>query len=322
VYELVRCVVCGGAGFEVLSDTDGVRRESELLWEFHSRRLSPRTPPERLVDRVAFSQDPPWRVVRCASCGHVFRSPAEHRTALRAAYAQSPVSARAFASLHGAQRRFARGQVRRLTRVVGRRGTGLEVGSYVGGFLAAARDARWQFEGLDVNAELNELVRARGFTVHDGELEAHPAERTFDAVTIWNTFDQLPDPRAAVRAAGRLLRPGGVLAIRVPNGGCYARWRRDLDAGGPARRLAVRVLALNNLLTFPYRNGFTPAALRRLLGEEGFRVVQVVRDVLVPTADEWTRWWAALEERTLKPLTRRWTPWFEVYALPDATARP
>jgi len=36
--------------------------------------------------------------------------------------------------------------------------------------------------------------------------------------------------------------------------------------------------------------------------------------VLVPTADEWTRPWARIEERLLKPLARPFAPWFEVYA--------
>ena len=45
------------------------------------------TPPSRLVDRVAFSQAPPWRVVRCKRCGLVYRNPAESRDAVRATYA-------------------------------------------------------------------------------------------------------------------------------------------------------------------------------------------------------------------------------------------
>jgi SAM-dependent methyltransferase len=205
-----------------------------------------------------------------------------------------------------------RAQARRLTRQLLRRGSGLEVGSYVGAFLAAARTSGWKFEGLDVNRSVNAFARARGFTVHDGDLEHFRTDRTFDAVAIWNTFDQLPGPRAAVRAAARLLRDEGTLAIRVPNGECYARWRERLDTrAGP---VAVWLLAQNNLLTFPYRFGFSPRSLTRLLREAGYRVDRVVGDVLVPTADEWTRRWAALEERALKPITRGWMPWFEIYA--------
>lgn len=315
MYELARCAVCGSADSDEIANADAIRRESELLWEFHSRRLSPHTPPERLVDRVAFSQDPPWRVVRCRHCGLVYRNPAEQRAELRSTYAASAPGRDALLALHEAQRPAYRAQARRLAQALGRRGAGLEVGSYVGAFLGAARADRWEFEGLDVNTAVNEFTRSLGFTVHDGDLESFHDDRVFDTVAIWNTFDQLPDPAGAVRAARRLLRPGGVLAIRVPNGECYARWRARLEDGRVLRRLATAILAQNNLLTFPYRFGFTPSALSRLLHDTGFRVARIVADVLVPTADEWTRPWAALEERAFKPVTRRWTPWFEVYAL-------
>ena len=313
-YELTRCVVCGAADAAEIAGPPGIREEAERLWAFHMRRLSPRTPPERLVDRVAFSQPPPWRVVRCAECGLVYRNPVEHRGALRETYADATPDRDALHALHVAQRRSYATQARRLGAILSRRGTGLEVGSYVGAFLGAARDHGWTFEGLDVGEAVNAYARSLGFVVHDGDLERFRPERAFDAVAIWNTFDQLPDPRAALRGAARLLRRGGVIAIRVPNGACYARWRRRLLRRGVMGAVATQVLAQNNLLTFPYRFGFTPRSLARLLADLGFTVERIVPDVLVPTADEWTRRWARVEERVLKPSTRPFSPWFEIYA--------
>lgn len=313
-YELARCAVCGGSDAAEVAGPQDLRTEAELLWQFHMRRLSPRTPPERLVDRVAFSQDPPWRVVRCRTCGLVYRNPVEKRESLRETYAHSAPAYDALVALHESQRSSYRRQARRLTRHLERRGAGLEVGSYVGAFLAAARESRWTFEGLDVNGHVNAFVRSLGFAAHDGDLEHFHPDRTFDAVAIWNTFDQLPDPRAAMLAIARLLRTDGVLAIRVPNGECYATWRRRLHGAGARGVVAATLLAHNNLLTFPYRFGFTPAALTRLLEEFGFRIERFVPDVLVPTTDEWTRPWARIEERIIRPMMRRWAPWFEVYA--------
>ena len=312
-YDLARCVVCGSADSEVVADSAEMRVESELLWEYHMRRLSPRTPPERLVDRVAFSQDPPWRLVRCPRCDLLYRNPAEKREALIATYRDATPERDALQALHDTQRATYRSQARRLHRAVGRRGSGLEVGSYVGAFLAAARAERWSVEGLDINPHVNAFTRSLGYAVHDGELDSFRPDRTFDAVAIWNTFDQLPDPANAVRAARRLLSPGGVLAIRVPNGECYRRWRRMLHGPAPVRALATSALAQNNLLTFPYRFGFSPRSLSKLLRQEGFTITRVFGDTLVPTADEYTRRAAVLEERMLKPLTRPWKPWFEVY---------
>ena len=314
-YELTRCAICRSAESKEVAGPDDIRREAELLWQFHMRRLSARTPPDRLVDRVAFSQEFPWRVVRCMECGLVYRNPAERRELLHDTYAGDAPPRDVMAALREAQRPAYRAQAFRLTSVVGRRGSGLEVGSYVGAFLAAARESGWQFEGLDVNAQVNAFVREHNHTVHDGELEQFRPDRTFDAVAIWNTFDQVADPGATARAALRLLRPDGVLAIRVPNGDCYASWRPRLEARSRvARSVAVAVLAHNNLLTFPYRFGFSPQSLTRLVQDHGFRVERVVKDALVNTADEWTRPWARIEERVIKPLLRAVAPWFELYA--------
>jgi hypothetical protein len=91
----------------------------------------------------------------------------------------------------------------------------------------------------------------------------------------------------------------------------------------PAGRAARLLLAHNNLLTFPYRYGFGPRSITRLLTSCGFRVQRIVGDVLVPIADRWTRRWAAAEERVVKallmPIARAdgrvgLAPWIEVYA--------
>lgn len=315
VYELTACAVCGGDAQDEIADEGDVRGEVEALWAFHGRRLRTDTPTSRLVDRVAFSEHPPLRIARCATCGFVFRNPIERERELDEVYEAATPDAATLRALHRVQRHAYRAQARRLLRVLGRRGDALEVGSYVGAFLAAARSVGIHAEGLDVNAGVNAFTRSLGFIVHEGDLETASIPRAFDAVVIWNCFDQLFDPRGALAAARRLLRPGGVVAIRVPNGAFYARL-----AGG-AGPLARAVLAHNNLLGFPYRFGFTPESIVRLLADQGFEARALFGDVLVPTADEFTRPWARLEERLLKGALRflahrslRWAPWFEVYA--------
>ena len=320
-YELTRCIVCGSTDSSEVAAHEEIQSEIELLWAFHGKRLRPSTPPERLADRLAFSEHPPWRVVECAECGFVFRNPIERERDVLASYADEAPPPEALHSLHDVQRDAYRVQARRVFRALGRRATGLEVGSYAGAFLSAARAVGLAFEGVDVNPHVNAFARTLGFVVHDGTLETLAFDRTYDAIAIWNCFDQLPDPRRAVRAAWKLLAPGGVLALRVPNGEFYARARAVLSRGGWRHGLARAMLAHNNLLSFPYRYGFTPRSIARLLGNGGFDVWRIIGDVLVPVADEWTWGWAALEERVVKRVWRvvsRWSlrmaPWIEVYA--------
>ncbi|MEP6689847.1 MAG: class I SAM-dependent methyltransferase [Gemmatimonadaceae bacterium] len=321
--ELTRCVVCDSANAREIAGADDIRDEREALWDFHTKRLKGETPPEHLVDRVAFSQAPPFRVVQCEECGLVYRNPRERASELERAYAGEAPDRAVLQALHDAQRTAYRAQAERLTDVMGRTGSGVEVGSYVGAFLAAAGDAGWRVEGVDVNEPANDFARSLGFHVTTADIEAFrvgASGRRVDAVAIWNCFDQLPDPRQAARAAHALLVHGGVLAVRVPNGGFYAAVRPGLD--GVAASIARALLAHNNLLGFPYRLGFTPASLARLLEDAGFRVVRTEGDALVPVADEWTHGWAALEERVVKAALKtaaRMTgadgaAWFEVYA--------
>lgn len=321
-FELAHCVVCGHADANVLADADNLRREVEWLWEYQSRRLKPGTPTSRLMDRVAFSQDPPFRLVQCRECGLVYRNPAERQHELASIYGDTGPSRDTLVALHETQRAAYRTQARRLRGFLGRGGGVLEVGSYVGAFLDAARDEGLASEGVDINAATNEFTRSLGFTVRDGELDDMPCGRPFDAIVVWNTFDQLADPRGTVMAAVQRLNAAGAFVVRVPNGACYATWRRRLDSGTrPARALARAILAQNNLLTFPYRWGFTVASVTRLLGEAGLVVERVHGDVLVPIGDEWTRGWARVEERMTKAALRRLVarspehaPWIELYA--------
>ena len=292
-----------------------------MLWEFHQRRLRPGTPERALADRVTFSQHPPLRLARCHQCSLIYRNPRERAIELIETYAAEMPDEATLRTLHDNQRRAYRAQVQRLERAHGRRGAGLEVGSYVGAFLGAACDAGWTFEGLDVNEHAAAFACRMGFRVTVGELD-DITRRRFDVIAIWNTFEQLPDPRAAAASARQLLNTGGTLALRVPSGEAYAGIRRSLR--GPLAPVARTVLAHNNLLGFPYRHGFAARSLARLLTDAGFGDIRFHGDALVPVGDRWTRRWARVEERVVKTLLRgaarssrfgrRYSPWIEAYA--------
>jgi SAM-dependent methyltransferase len=316
-YELTACPACGAADSRELATADEVRAEVELLWEFHEKRLKEGIPPERLTDRLAFSQAPPIRLAECTRCDHIYRNPWERKESLAAAYTAAPPSNHTLESIYEAQRKTSRRQVQRLTRILGRTGRGLEVGSYAGGFLAAANAMGWTFEGLDLSEAVCGFARKKGWRVSSGELETFPATQPFDAIAIWNTFEQMYDTRAALVAAGRLLRPDGILALRFPNGAFYRTWRTRLNDA--LHSLAIRVLSHNNLMGFPYRQGFTRSSAEPLLHSCGFTTIEVVGDTLARVADEWTTRYGAFEERWVKRIERRihrgWSaPWVELYA--------
>ena len=317
--ELTDCPACGFTAARTVADADAIRAEVEALWAFHQQRLRPETPPERLADRVAFSQPPALAIACCERCGMVYRRPRERARLVEALYAGERFDDAVLQALFEVQRPAYAAQLARLAEVLGRPGRVLEVGSHVGGFLSAATDAGWQAEGVDVNAAAVAFARGHGLRTTEGDLDAVDPEQAFDVIAMWTCFDQLPEPRAAAHRARALVREGGLLVVRVPNGGFWLRARARLH--GPGAAVARLVLAHNNLLGFPYRHGFTRGALERVLEATGWRVERVVGDTLVPIADEWTRGWAAWEERVAKGVLRavgrarpEAAPWLEVYA--------
>lgn len=330
--EFPACAVCGGTQLDVVCDAAEIRAQLAWVERFHLRRLAPSRggapAREALEDRAAFTQSFATNVVACRVCGLLFRDPRPTADAVAQAYAHDQYGAARLAALFDAQRALYREKMPTLRRWLPPhpRVRVLEIGSFVGGFLDAALAEGWIARGVDPGEEVGAFCRARGLPVVAASVdELREPDGAFDAVAIWNTFDQLPDPRATVTAAARLLRPGGLLAVRVPNGLCFRRAvGRVRRWPGPLADALRAALAWNNLLGFPYLYGYTPFTLVRLLGTHGFQTLALRPDTLVRLADATTRGWAAVEERLVKSAWRAaWTlagrrgvegaPWLDVY---------
>lgn len=326
----VRCGVCGGEEYETICTAREVEAQLEYLRRFHRRRL--RRPTEQaLADRADFTQDYATEIVRCRECGLVFRNPRPTAAAIARAYACDEYGRERLASMWDSQVELYRPKARRLQRLLPSGARVIEVGSFVGGFLQAGRERGWDMLGVDPGREVDSFCAERGLRVFRGTLpelveRGHPewGPGPVDCVAIWNAFDQLPEPEPVLAAARSLLRRGGVLALRVPNGECFraaaARMRRLPEPlGGWLRAL----MAWNNLLAFPYLHGYSAQTLDWLLGWHGFRRIGAEPDVLCRLADRDTRAWAWAEEWALKRAARlaaraerggfRRAPWLDLY---------
>lgn len=104
----------------------------------------------------------------------------------------------------------------------------LEVGSAVGLFLDEGRKKGWQVEGIEPSSWASEHARRRNLEVYTGTLDSYNVRgEPFDAVVLWDVLEHLVDPVAALRRAGELLKPGGILAFATVNmGGLGARLSR------------------------------------------------------------------------------------------------
>lgn len=152
-----------------------------------------------------------------------------------------------------------------LARVRPERGTVVDVGCGGGAFLLACRNAGWTGIGYDPSRSAVAHARSLGLDAHVRRWPPCPlADEQADVVTFINVLDHLRDPFDALREARRVLRPGGLVYIRAPNGPFHAGLlgRRGLSR---LRRFAVFHLygfGRKALLYHLPRLGFAPILVR------------------------------------------------------------
>ncbi|WP_432826444.1 methyltransferase domain-containing protein [Dactylosporangium sp. CA-092794] len=174
---------------------------------------------------------------------------------------------------HPRPRRFEAGRRVRWLRSLSRRGriaapeSLLEAGSAGGFFVEAARSAGIRATGVEVSAAAVRYAEAQlRVPVRHGTFESvAPALPPVDAVCAFHVLEHVEDPLRFLAAAGAVLRPGGWLALEVPN-----------IASAAAQRLGLDWPALQPRY---HRWHFTPETLTALLAGCGFRVVH--RDTAV-----------------------------------------
>jgi SAM-dependent methyltransferase len=305
---LVGCRLCGSTRSRLVCSEEDLAAQHRFLESFYRSHWS-RQDAASATDRVHFTQDYATAVVSCADCGLLYRNPRPAAQAVTKAYATEHYDEAYLRAELAAQKRWARAKVPLLARYLAKsakrsRPRVLEVGSFVGGFLLEGQNQGWDMIGVDPGRDVAAFCRERGLPIFEGTLdEAGFTPGSFDAVAVWNTFDQLPDPRALLQQALLLLRHGGVLVLRVPNGACFA-WMitmRTLVSSSLRRPFDV-ALACNNLLTFPYLYGYSARHLERLAEPYGFRLAGCVPDEVVSAPPGHLAWWAVAEERTVKGL--------------------
>ena len=306
----VGCRLCGSRQCRLVCSEQDIGAQHAFLQSFYRSRWS-RQDAATATDRVKFTQDYATAVVACEECGLLYRNPRPAAQAVSEAYETEHYDERYLRAELQTQEAWAHTKVPLVAKyLAGRRKPArprvLEIGSFVGGFLLEGLKQGWDMVGVDPGRDVAAFCRERGLPIFEGTVEdAGFPPGSFDAIVVWNTFDQLPDPRPLLDQAVVLLRNGGVLVIRVPNGACFA-WMMRLRAHLPGmlRRPLDVAMACNNLLTFPYLYGYSPDQLLRLTAPYGFRLAACVSDQVVSAPPGHLAWWALAEERTVKAMFR------------------
>lgn len=119
-----------------------------------------------------------------------------------------------------------RWRIRRLSKFV-TTGRALDIGCGSGRFLRGLRSAGWDVAGLELNDEIASTAGSIHKLAVETTLDAFEDE-SFDLITITHVLEHVENPQQMLTRCSRLLRPGGILAVAVPNIDSWqARLARD-----------------------------------------------------------------------------------------------
>jgi ubiquinone/menaquinone biosynthesis C-methylase UbiE len=104
---------------------------------------------------------------------------------------------------------------------VTKKGKLLDVGCAAGFFLKVAGDAGWKVQGIEPNRGLAQWgSKEYGVPISSKDfLASNLPNRSFDVVTFWDVLEHVTDPKAYIREATRILKPGGFLFVNFPDMG-------------------------------------------------------------------------------------------------------
>lgn len=167
--------------------------------------------------RVRETAEDPFRVLECVSCGLIFVRPLPESGVLAAHYDESYYKDWIAAAgkkrlamwknrLDGLEKSLSPGRL-------------LDVGCAEGAFLSLAAERGWKISGTEVSSfAASYAAKVSGAEIFCGELyQAGYAANSFDAVTLWHVLEHMSDPKRCLEEVFRILAPGGLLVLAVPN---------------------------------------------------------------------------------------------------------
>lgn len=199
-------------------------------------------------------------------------------------------------------------------------GSLLDVGCGDGTFLEVASRSGLRCTGIDIDADSCRLsARRSGVPVVTGSIDdLDPDTQRFDAITASHVLEHLEYPVRFLQSASRLLSPGGVLQLEVPN---------ILRPKTSFRRFFCIQHAYyfcpDTLLALLARNGFRPLSLTCFL-RDSFQVVATpgeCEDDSLRRGADWRKVLAAVQKHRWAYKATGQFAWRKVPWLKDAMYR-
>ncbi len=145
----------------------------------------------------------------------------------------------------------------------GGKGTLLDIGCGDGSFALWMKRAGWDVSATEIDPRTIDCLKARGVNGMLQDQAFSDLDRQFDIITCWHVLEHVEHPEALLEWARRILRPGGVFQVTVPN---YQSHQSKLSRGRWFHLDVPR-----------HRVHFAPSNLRSFLEAHGFNVYRMQR---------------------------------------------
>jgi SAM-dependent methyltransferase len=144
----------------------------------------------------------------------------------------------------------------------------LDIGTNMGFFLRMAKGGSWDLYGVEPSPSLSELARKYfGLNVKTAYLEAAGFESNyFDVITLTDVFEHIADPGKMLNEIKRILKPDGVLFIKVPNG-LFNLFKLKLA------QLTGRLKNYDLFDSYEHVVHYSSSLLEKMLKKHGFKII-------------------------------------------------
>lgn len=224
---------------------------------------------------VPFLKGCRWEYVKCADCSQMFQKKllSQEWQEIKFSKWMSASAIHEFEKRRGAEnptRVFDRGRqyskhvlrLEAMTRPIrsGEKPRVLDFGCGWGGFLAMSHMYGFEAFGIERAPDRKDFLQTRGITVYEdlGSIKSLLSD-SFHAVTLFQVLEHLDEPLALLKSLGRLMMPGAILVVEVPNCGGVTGIKSQQD-----------YYAIHPLEHF---NCFTPSSLTAMAVRAGFAPV-------------------------------------------------
>ena len=212
----------------------------------------------------------PFYIAQCKECGLIYENPRVAEEEVLKLITSDGVTVEHWKTVwHDSKIRLFQNNLKRIERY-SPQGRLLDVGCGYGTFLKIAKLHHWQVEGVEISTSASKYAEEElGIRVLNSLHDPRLADNYFDVITMWEVLNQMYNPSGELREAKRVLRPGGLLALRLQNAVFHVEINRILSClGNLHERLHIIPFVFH-----PYI--FSPQTIRKILEKAGFKDITI-----------------------------------------------